>query len=133
MPLVIASLEAACDDKRARNESNDSVTLTPKINLLRWKNHGDASSSLAVGSPYNAIYLAFRLSSFAMRQIGAVIAPLHPRDQRQDLFQVICPQRQNNLYDPPELRHRQRRSFFSPSAASGATESNAPASSSAYG
>ena len=51
MPLVIASLEAACDDKRARNESNDSLTLTPKINLLRWKNHGDASSSLAVGSP----------------------------------------------------------------------------------
>src|SRR5262249_35461050 len=37
--------------KRARNESNDSVTLTPKIKLLRWKNHGDASSSLAVGSP----------------------------------------------------------------------------------
>src|SRR5262245_7448346 len=74
--------------------------------------------------PYNAIYLAFGLSSFAMRQIGAVIAPLHPRDQRQDLFKVIRPQRQNNLYDPPELRHRQRRSFFSPSAASGATERN---------
>src|SRR5262249_58461548 len=51
MPLVIASLAAACDDKQARNESNDLLTLTPKINLLRWKNHGDASSSLAVGSP----------------------------------------------------------------------------------
>src|SRR5580704_4538264 len=28
-PLVIASLEAACDDNRVRKESNDSVTLTP--------------------------------------------------------------------------------------------------------
>src|SRR5215813_15540965 len=51
MPRVIASLAAACDDKRARNASNDSVTLTPTITLLRWKNHGDASSSVAVGSP----------------------------------------------------------------------------------
>src|SRR5215475_13085490 len=51
MPLAIASREAACDDKRARNASNDAVTLTPTITLLRWTNHGDASSSVAVGSP----------------------------------------------------------------------------------
>src|SRR5215471_7570851 len=51
MPLVTASREAACDDKRARNASNDAVTLTPTITLLRWKNPGDASSRVAVGSP----------------------------------------------------------------------------------
>jgi hypothetical protein len=76
-----------------------------------WPYNGDlrpANTALLVIDPYNAIYLAFSLSSFAMRQIGAVIAPLHPREQRQDLCKVIRPQRQNNLYDPPELRHRQR-------------------------
>jgi hypothetical protein len=28
---VIASLEDACDDKRAKSETNESVALTPKI------------------------------------------------------------------------------------------------------
>ena len=50
-PLAIASFAAARDDKRARNESNDPVTSTTKFNLLRWKNHGDASSRLAACSP----------------------------------------------------------------------------------
>jgi len=44
---VTPSLEAACDDKRARKASNDSVTLTPKIDLLRWKNYRDGALPLA--------------------------------------------------------------------------------------
>src|SRR5262245_15155536 len=51
MPLVTASREAARDHKRPRNASNDAVTLTPTITLLQWKNPGDASSRVAVGSP----------------------------------------------------------------------------------
>src|ERR1700760_1849787 len=50
-PLAIASLEAACEDKRVRNEPNDSVTLTPKINLLRWRNHGHGSTRSATCPP----------------------------------------------------------------------------------
>src|SRR5215468_5406877 len=68
-----------------------------------------------------------------MCKIGPMIAPLNPRDQRQHGLHRHGPQRQHGLPQRPHLRHRQRGSFFSPTAASGATEKNAPASSSAYG
>src|ERR1700730_7669646 len=51
-PLAIAPFEAACDDRRARNESNDSVTLTSKIGLLRGKKHRDGALNLAVCAPH---------------------------------------------------------------------------------
>src|SRR5215475_11306346 len=67
MPLAIASREAACDDKRARNASNDAVTLTPTLTLLRWKNHGDASSSWAVGSPPLTFDVAYQRKAHYVR------------------------------------------------------------------
>src|SRR5690348_1379518 len=59
-PLVIASVEVTCEDKRARNELNDSVTPIPKINLLRWHNHRDGALCLAVCSPHLSFDVAYQ-------------------------------------------------------------------------
>jgi hypothetical protein len=41
--------------------------------------------------PYNATFLALRLSALTMCEIRLVIAPLHPRDERQHFFTRISP------------------------------------------
>src|SRR6266852_4078017 len=62
-----------------------------------------------------------------------MIALLRPLHQIEDLLQSKGFQRQNLLQQPPHLRHRERRGFFSPNASSHATEKNGPTYTSAYG
>jgi hypothetical protein len=82
-------------------------------------------------TPSASLYVALGLSPLSVGQIGTVIAPLHPGHEGQQLLKRICPQWYNHFQQGPELRYRQRWSFFFPNAASDATERNTPASSSA--
>jgi hypothetical protein len=57
---------------------------------------GQAEAALTLCSgiiPTALFYLAFGLSPLSVRQIGTVIAPLHPRNQRQDVVNRRYPQR----------------------------------------
>jgi hypothetical protein len=84
-------------------------------------------------NPTATLDLAFRLTPLFVRKIRAVIAPLDPGHQGEDLLNRRRAQGQDDLQSSPELGHGEGRRFFSPSGFSDARERNAPALSSAYG
>ena len=50
-----------------------------------------------------SLYFTFSLPPLSMREIGAVIPPLHPRDQRQSLRNRQGAERQHDFHEPPQL------------------------------
>src|SRR5262249_26048885 len=89
----------------------------PNYFLLQKSFHAVPSASAVLVSPR------------PMRLIRLVMTPLHPRDQRQHPFNRIQAQRSDDVQDRAERRDREGGRFFSPSGASGATKSKAPAGS----
>jgi hypothetical protein len=71
------------------NESKDSVTSTPKIDLLRWKNRGDGALTLAVCAPplrFDVVLLAF----FDKRKLKFLLNHIRPDTYRIDKSSLMA-------------------------------------------
>src|SRR4030095_13551644 len=89
--------------------------------------------SLEEFNPTATLDLALSLTPLFVRKIRAVIAPLDPGHAGEDCLNCSCAQGQDDRQHSPQLGPGEGRRVFSPRGFSGARESKAPASSSAYG
>jgi hypothetical protein len=108
----VACLTAIESNGRALTDTifNDCLTIDP---LRDWEAsaatlddgtdpHGTARAA-GVMHLTASLYFTFSLPPLSMREIGAVIPPLHPRDQRQGLRNRQGAERQHDFHEPPQL------------------------------
>src|SRR5262249_55564255 len=70
-------------------------------------------------SPTTLLDLALGLTPLALRQRGAVMAPLSPGKSREDVCHPLRLPGYDHFQALPHVCYRERRSFFSPSGVSG--------------